>query len=64
MKASRVFGCDYTNKDAVIRLAKEMGKGMTVFKHPDRNNYNITHTVRITKYEPEKYTTCEIIYQT
>lgn len=46
MKASRVFGCDYTEKEAVISLAKEMGKGMTVTKHDGRPNYNITHTSR------------------
>ena len=41
-----VFKTDYKDKDAVIRLAKKMGKGMSVVKHADRPNYNITHTSR------------------
>lgn len=46
VKSSRVFRCDYTNKDVVVNLAKEFGKGMTVTKHDSRTNYNITHTSR------------------
>lgn len=34
----------WQNKDKVISFAEEMGRGHTVFKHPDRNNYNICHT--------------------
>lgn len=48
-----IFGCDYTDLNAVIRLAKAMGKGMTVFQHPGRPNYNITHTERTDQYRPE-----------
>ncbi len=40
-------------KDWVIQLAKAMGKGQTVFKHPERISYNITHTVRTDLYKPE-----------
>lgn len=51
--ASSIFRCDYTDLDAVIDLAKRMGKGMTVYKHPDRDNYNITHTSRKDQYQLE-----------
>lgn len=44
---------DYTNKDAAIALAKRLGRGMTVFKHPDRSNFNITHTNRRDRYLPD-----------
>ncbi len=43
---------DWTDKNAVIAKAKTFGKGMTVFKHPDRNNYNVTHTSRKDQYDP------------
>lgn len=59
MKPSEVFGCDYTNLEQVIALADKMGRGMTVFKHPDRPNYNITHTSRA-----DRYAGCEVKYQT
>lgn len=39
------FAIDWLDKDAVIAYAKKFGKGMTVSKSPDRDNYNITHTV-------------------
>ena len=38
------FKIDWSDKDAVIRYAKTLGSGMTVFKLPERNNYNIKHT--------------------
>lgn len=44
---------DWTNKEQVIAYAKKLGKGQTVFKHPSRNNYNITHTVRTDRYKSE-----------
>lgn len=44
---------DWCNKDSVIAYAKSLGAGMTVYKHPDRPNYNITHTVRTDLYRPE-----------
>jgi hypothetical protein len=42
---------DWENKDAVIAYAERLGSGQTVFKHPDRPNYNITHTSRTDRYE-------------
>lgn len=47
------FAINYCDKDAVIGYAKRLGPGMTVFKHPDRYSYNITHTERTDRYEPE-----------
>lgn len=37
---------DWTNKEAVIRLADSFIGDHTVYKHRDRPNYNITHTTR------------------
>lgn len=54
-----IFQVDYSDKDAVIALAKRFGPGQTVFKHPNRANYNITHTSRTDRYQSEW-----IIYQT
>lgn len=48
-----IMKVDYTSRGAVIALAKSFGKGMTVFKHPDRANYNVTHTSRTDQYQPE-----------
>lgn len=42
---------DYANRAAVIAYAKRLGKGMTVYKHPDRTNFNITHTSRTDLYQ-------------
>lgn len=53
------FAIDWHNKEAVIAYAMKFGIGMTVYKRPDRNNYNITHTARTDLYEPEW-----VIYQT
>lgn len=35
----------WEDKDKVISFAKQMGKGQTVYKYPERSNYNICHTV-------------------
>ena len=43
---------NWNNKEQVISNAKRLGKGMTVYKHPDRPNYNITHTSRTDRYHP------------
>jgi len=53
------FRVDWTNLEEVIAYAKGMGVGQTVFKHPDRDNYNITHTERTDRYRPEW-----VVYQT
>ena len=54
------FGKEFwLDKDKVIRYAIKLGPGQTVFKHPDRDNYNITHTERTEQYERDW-----IIYQT
>ncbi len=44
--AREVFNIDWTNLDAVKALANKFGPGMSVYKHPDRLNYNITHSTR------------------
>jgi hypothetical protein len=44
---------DWTNLEQVKAYARRLGKGMTVFKHPDRANYNITHTSRTDQYRVE-----------
>jgi hypothetical protein len=44
---------DWNSKECAIGLAKKLGKGQTVFKHPNRDNYNITHTSRTDRYKPE-----------
>jgi len=43
---------DYTDRAAVVAYAKRLGKGMTVYKHPERANFNITHTSRTDLYRP------------
>lgn len=48
-----VFKADFTDLGHVIDLAKRLGKGYTVYKHPDRPNFNITHTSRTDLYRPE-----------
>lgn len=54
--ARSVFKCDYTNKDAVIALAKRFGKGMTVFEHMHKGkvHYGITHTEVKSRWENHK----------
>lgn len=51
--AGSPFRIDWKDKEAVIAYAKKLGKGQTVFKHPARDNYNITHTELKNRYEPE-----------
>lgn len=53
------FAVNYFNLEAVKKYADELGRGMTVYKHPDRPNYNITHTSRRDLYKPEW-----VVYQT
>jgi hypothetical protein len=53
VSSGAVFGTNFNDKDAVIRLASSFGPGQTVFKHPDRVGFNITHTERTDRYEPE-----------
>ena len=53
------FAIDWKDKDNVIAYAKKLGKGHIVFKHPSRDNYNITFVCR-----PDQYEGCEIIYKT
>jgi hypothetical protein len=53
------FAVNYFSLEACKKYADELGKGQTVYKHPDRPNYNITHTSRRDLYEPEW-----IVYQT
>lgn len=50
---------DWENKEEVVAYAMKLGIGITVFKHPGRVNYNITHTSRTDLYEPEW-----VVYQT
>lgn len=53
------FAIDWKNKDKVIEYANKLGKGMTVYKHPRRNNYNIKHTDNLTSDE-----LAWVVYQT
>jgi hypothetical protein len=53
------FKVDWKDRDAVIAYARNLGPGMTVFKVPGRDNYNITHTSR-----PERYKGAEVVFQT
>ena len=59
---------DWNNKDSVIAYAKALarryadnikGSPIAVIKHPDRDNYNITHKVNL---KQPKYADCVIIY--
>lgn len=42
LTAHEVFSTDWTDLEAVKRLADKMGPGNFVIKYPDRDNYNIT----------------------
>lgn len=44
---------NWTDKDQVINYARNLGSGMTVYKHPSRKNYNITHTSRTDLYHKD-----------
>ena len=37
---------DWTNFEAVCKLADKLGRGMVVVKYKERVNYNITHATR------------------
>lgn len=43
MTAGSPFRINWRDLDAVIAYAKKLGHGTIVYKHPDRDNYNITH---------------------
>lgn len=43
---------DWNDLDSVKDYAEKLGPGMVVIKHPDRNNYNITHASRTDLYDP------------
>lgn len=43
---------NYADRAAVIAYAKRLGRGMTVYKHPQRANFNITHTSRTDLFWP------------
>ena len=59
MARINLFKFDWNDMNKVIDLAITFGPGQTVFKHPDRDNYNITHTERTDQYRPEW-----VVYQT
>jgi hypothetical protein len=40
------FSVDWYSKEKVIAYAKELGKGMTVFRRIGFTSYSITHTSR------------------
>lgn len=44
---------NWLDREVVIAYAKSLGAGMTVFKHPFRGNYNITHSSRSDLFQPE-----------
>lgn len=57
-----VLNCNFMNLTEVKKLADNMARvstPQTVYKHPARPNYNITHTARKDLYEPEW-----VVYQT
>lgn len=51
------FAINWRDLKAVIAYAKRLGPGQSVIKHPDRSNYNITHTDR----EPKE---AEVLFRT
>ena len=44
---------DWTNKIEVIKYAQRLGSGVVVYKHPSRNNFNITHSSRTDRFKKE-----------
>lgn len=52
---------DWQDRESVIAYAYALGPGMTVYKHPDRANYNITHTAQPDRWKHWNY---EIVCQT
>lgn len=51
MPRINIFKVDYTNLEAVKKLAKQLGA--TVIKMRSRSNYNIVPTSRIKEYESD-----------
>lgn len=44
------FDVDWTNLEEVKRYADKLGAGNIVYQHPERDNFNITHSaIRIHK---------------
>lgn len=60
VSSRKVFSTDYNKLEDVKLLADQFGPGMTVYKHPDRNNYNITHSSR----EKDLCKGSEVVYRT
>jgi hypothetical protein len=54
-----MLNTDWFDKDKVVAYAKQLGRGMTVFRNHGQTNYNITHTERLDRYAGH-----EVIYQT
>lgn len=48
-----MFDLDWTDLETVKTLARSLGSGQTVYKHPERANYNITHSSRKDLFKPE-----------
>lgn len=47
------FRVNWLDLEQVKEYARKLGRGQTVYKHPNRPNYNITHTARADLYRPE-----------
>jgi hypothetical protein len=41
-----VFRVDWNNFEAVLKIANQLGRGQSIVKHADRENFNVTHTSR------------------
>lgn len=50
---------DWSNLEQVKAFARRLGPGVSVIKHPDRPNYNITHSSR-----PDQLAGAQILLQT
>lgn len=46
------FAVNWSNFEDVCTYADKLGPGQLVYKHPDRNNYNITHSTRWKEINP------------
>jgi hypothetical protein len=57
------FAIDWKDREAVIAYAETFGPGQTVFKHPKRDNWSITHTSTFNA-NPNKYDPSWIVHQT
>jgi len=51
--AGSPFKINWQDLDEVKGYALKLGPGQTVYKRPDRPNYNITHTSRKDLYRKE-----------